>query len=145
MAQEIEYIDHGATVTAVDLQKNTVTVTLSEDEECGGCPAGKLCHNFAPDKNRMEIAVADASSFKVGEQVTVRGSEKLQMQAVVLINLIPTIAIIVVLIGIYLLTGSQLTAGICALGALVFFFIGIYMIRHKLAKEFVFKIIKTER
>lgn len=145
MAQDIEYIDHEGMVTAVNLEKSTVTVTIREDEECGDCPAGKLCHNFAADKNKLEISVSDPKAYRIGETVTVRGSEKLQMRAVMLINLIPTLAIIVVLVGIYLLTGSQLTAGLCAIGALIFFFIGIYLIRNRLAKEFVFKIIKEEK
>lgn len=144
MSEEIEYIDHDAEVIGVNVEKKTVKVKISEDENCGECPAGKLCHNFSPDNDVMEISVANPSDYKVGDTVIVRGSEKLQAKAVMLINVIPTLAIIVVLIGVYLLTGSQLTAGLCALGALAFFFIGIFLIRHKLAREFVFTIVKPE-
>lgn len=142
MAEEIEYIDHQGRITAINKDKKTVTVTLLEEADCGACPAGKLCSNFTPDKNVVEIAVERPEDYKVGEFVGVRGSERLHRKAIMLVTVIPSVALIAVMIGIYLLTASQLAACLSGLGAMIVFFFGLYLMRHKLAHEFVFEIIK---
>lgn len=144
MSDEIEYIDHDGRITAVNPGKGTVTVTLTEDADCGGCPAGKLCSNFTPDKNVVEVAVRDTSRFRVGEFVAVRGSERLHRKAIMLVTVIPSVALIAVMIGVYLLTGSQLAACLSAIGAMLVFFWGLYLMRHRLAHEFVFEIVPEE-
>lgn len=144
MAEEIEFIDHNGRIKAIDYEKGFVTVSLEEEENCGECPAGKLCHNFAPDKNVVEVPVTDPKDFKVGDFVTVRGSERLHRKAILLATVIPSLALIVVMIGIYLLTGSQLAACLSGLGAMFLFFFGLYLMRHKLAHEFVFEIVKEK-
>ena len=60
-----------------------------------------------------------------------------------IVTVIPTLALITVMIGIYLLTGSQVAACLSALGAMIVFFVGLYMLRNKLAHEFVFEVIKV--
>lgn len=144
MAEEIEYIDHTGRVTSIDLSRRTITVTLLEEADCGGCPAGKLCSNFAPDKNVVTVNVPDPSAYQIGDFVAVRGTERLHRKAIMLATVIPTFALLAVMIGIYLLTGSQLAACLSALGAMLVFFVGLYLMRNKLAHEFVFEVIKLD-
>ena len=142
--EEIEYIDHQGRITAVDPSKGTVTVSLLEEADCGECPAGKLCSNFTPDKNVVEVAVPDPSRFKKGDFVNVRGSERLHRKAIIIVTVIPSLALIAVMIGIYLLTGSQLAACLSGIGSMLVFFFGLYLMRNKLAHEFVFEITPAE-
>lgn len=142
--EEIEYVDHDGKIVSVNPGKGTVTVSLIEEADCGECPASKLCNNFAPDKNVVEVPVSDTADFRVGEIVGVRGSERLHRKAILLVTVIPSLALIAVMIGIYLLTGSQLAACLSAIGAMIVFFFGLYLIRHKLAHEFVFEIVREE-
>ena len=143
MMDNKDFIDHQGRVTAVNPEKSTVTVTLLEEAECGECPAGKLCNNFSPDRNVMEIPVRNPEIFKVGEFVTVKAAERIHRKAIMIVTVIPSIALIVVMIGVFLLTGSQLAASLSALGAMILFFGGLFMIRKKLAHEFVFYLEKT--
>lgn len=145
MEGNIEYIEHQGRITRIDASKKIVMVALEEQADCGECPAGKLCENFSPDRNVVKVPVADVSPFKTGDFVMVRGTERLHRKAIMLVTVIPTIALIVVMIGIYLLTGSQLAACLSSLGAMIFFFIALFMMRNKLAHEFVFEIHKIEK
>lgn len=142
MTEEIEYIDHQGRITAIDKDNGNVTVSLIEQADCGECPASKLCNNFSPDKNIVTVPVGDTSGFKTGEFVYLRGTERLHRKAIMLATVIPSLALIIVLIGIYLLTGSQLAACLSGLGAMIVFFVGLYLIRNKLQHEFVFEIVK---
>lgn len=142
MADEVEYIKHDGRITAVNPGKGVVTVKLVDEADCGGCPAGKLCNNFLPDKNIVEVPVSSTANYTVGEFVSVKGSERLHRKAIVIVTVIPSLALIAVMIGIYLLTGSQLAACLSAIGAVIVFFSGLYLMRHRLAREFVFEIVK---
>lgn len=144
MAEEIEYIEHTGRVTAIDPDEGKVTVKLAEEADCGECPAGKLCSNFAPDKNVVVIPVKNPKDYKIGDFVTVRGSERLHQKAIMIATVIPSLALVGVMIGIYLLTGSQLAACLSGIGAMLIFFFGLYLMRNKLAHEFIFEIIKQE-
>lgn len=142
MTERIEYIDHEGRVSAIDTEKGTVSVTLLEQADCGECPAHKLCNNFTPEKNLVEVAVSDPGAFKVGEFVKVRGTERLHRQAIMIATVIPSVALMVVMIGIYLLTDSQLAACLGGLGSMILFFLGLYLFRERLAHEFTFEIIR---
>lgn len=144
MAEEIEYIDHNGRITGINPGKGTVTVTLLEEADCGACPAGKLCSNFTADKNVVEIKVASTADYKTGQFVAVRGTERLHRKAIMIVTVIPSLALIAVMIGIYLLTGSQLAACLSAIGAMLVFFTGLYLMRHKLAHEFTFEILPLD-
>ena len=142
MTEQIEYIDHNGRISKVSQEDKTITVTIIDHADCGGCPAGKLCSNFTPDKNVVQVSVSNPGDFKVGEFVAIRGSERLHRKAIVIVTVIPSLALIAVMIGIYLLTGSQLAACLSAIGAMLVFFYGLYLMRHKLAHEFVFEVVK---
>lgn len=126
----------------MDAANGTVTVSLVEQADCGECPASKLCSNFSPDRNILTLSREDATSFKVGEFVTVRGTERLHQKAILIATVIPTFAILVVMIGVYLLTSNQLAACLSGLGAMVVFFVGLYVMRGRLAHEFSFELIR---
>lgn len=142
MAEEIEYIDHDGRVSSINVKDKTITVSIIDHADCGGCPAGKLCNNFDPDKNIVVIPVARPDAYEVGDFVTVRGTERLHRKAIMIATVIPSIALVAVMIGIYLLTGSQLAACLSGLGAMILFFAGLYMMRNKIAHEFNFEVIK---
>lgn len=144
MTEEVEYIEHQGRIKEVNPGEGTVKVALLEEADCGECPAGKLCQNFLPDKNIVEVHVDNPSAFKAGDFVMVRGSERLHRKAIMIATVIPSLALVAVMIGIYLLTASQLAACLSGIGAMVIFFGGLYLMRNRLAHEFVFEIVKSE-
>lgn len=140
MSEEIEYIEHDGRVISVDVANKKLTVSITDEAECGACPAGKLCNNFSPDKNVVDIHVPNPEEYTKGDFVTIRGAERLHRKAIMLVTVIPSLALIAAMIGVYLLTWSQLAACLSGLGAMIFFFIILYLMRHKLAHEFNFEV-----
>lgn len=143
MAEEIEYIEHDGRISAIDKEKRIVTVTFLDNADCGACPAHKLCNNFDGQKNNVDVPVADTSKYTVGEFVYLRGTERLHRKAIMMATVIPCATVIVVMIGIYLLTANQLAACLSGFGAMIFFFIGLYLMRNRIAHEFSFEIVKV--
>ena len=122
----VEYIEDDGEITAVDKEKGTVTVRLANPEECGGCPAAKIC-GAGKDLSDVTVHVRDAQNYHKGQRVTMRGSERLHRRAIM---------------TVFLLTGEQGTAALCGLGTTVLFFLILYMARNRIAHEFVFEIVE---
>lgn len=137
----VEYIEDDGEITSVDTEKGTVTVRLANPEECGGCPAAKVC-GAGKDRTEVTVYVRDARDYHVGQLVTMRGSERLHRRAIMLATVLPCIALVAVMVIVYLLTGKQGTAALCGLGTTVLFFLILYMARNRIAHEFVFEIVK---
>lgn len=137
----VEYIEDDGEITAVDKDKGTVTVRLSNPEECGGCPAAKIC-SAGKDLSDVTVQVRDAQNYHKGQRVTMRGSERLHRRAIMLATVLPCIALVAVMVIVYLLTGEQGTAALCGLGTTVLFFLILYMARNRIAHEFVFEIVE---
>ena len=144
MSEEIEYIEHDGRISAIDNEKNIVTVTFIDHADCGACPAHKLCNNFDGEKNKVDIPVSDCSKYHVGDFVNLRGTERLHRKAIMLATVIPSLAILVVMIGVYLLTANQLAACLSGIGAMLLFFGGLYLMRNKIAHEFTFEIVRIK-
>lgn len=146
MAQEelIEYIEHDGIVDSVDTAHNKVTVTVIDKDECGSCPAATLCRAGDGTHNQIEVITPHAASYKKGDEVTIRGSEQMHHKAVMYATVIPCIALVAVMVGVYLLTFNQLAAALSGLAATAVCFIALYACRNKIAHEFTFKIVSKK-
>lgn len=141
--QYIEYIDHPAVIKEIDYANGVVKLMLTDAEDCGGCPAARLCSLATKEgKNDTEytITVDDASQFRPGEKVSLRGTEKMHRRAIMLATVIPCICLIIIMTATYLLTGNQATAAVAGVTSMVFFFTLLYLLRNKLEHEFEFTI-----
>lgn len=83
----METHERAGTVTAVG--QHTVTVTFKRSEACGGCAVRNFCHAGNDDENKAEIKVTDASSYHVGERVTLTISEKSAVYAALIAYALP--------------------------------------------------------
>lgn len=83
----METHERAGTVTAVG--QHTVTVTFKRSEACGGCAVRNFCHAGNDGENKAEIKVTDASSYHVGERVTLTISEKSAVYAALIAYALP--------------------------------------------------------
>lgn len=140
----IEYIEHDATVVSVNKSAHTVTLSIADGNECGECPAARLCA-AASSPDRFTVTTPDAASFAPGEKVVVKGSERLHRKAIMLATVLPCIALVAVMVTVYLLSGgNQLYAALAGIASMAFFFIILYLCKNKIAHEFQFNILKIK-
>lgn len=136
---------HKAVIKRIDWESNTLTAVLSDNEDCGVCPASRICGAMSADKSRtLTVKVSNASAFHVGEEVELEGTARMHHKAVMLATVLPAIALVAIMTAIYMLTFNQLAAALSGLGAMILFFIVLYLCRDKVAKEFNFIVKKTE-
>lgn len=141
--EEIEYIEHHGKVVGVDPHRGLIEVSIADSDDCGACPAAKVCGSLSNGgKTIVDVPVKNPCAFVKGQPVTLRGSERLHRKAIVLATVIPSLLLIGIMTGIFILTGNQLTACLCGLGAMIAFFIVLYLIRNHLSTEFQFEVVK---
>lgn len=137
----LEYIDHKAVVKSVDMKNRSLILELSAAVECEGCVASKLCNPAGKQKNEFCVEVDRPSDFKVGEHVILRGTEQLHRKAMVVATVVPSIALVAVMVLIYILTANQAAAALGGIGSMIFFFVMLYLFRNRIAHEFAFTVI----
>jgi len=139
-----EYIDHEALVVSVDTRRGVVRVKVSDAGECGSCPAARLCSMGSREEendNHIDVATKHVAAYKPGDKVKIRGTEKMHRRAVTLVTVLPSVALVAVMVGIYMLTDNQLAAALGGLGTTIFFFVLLYLCRNHIAHEFSFELI----
>lgn len=145
MVQQIDAIAHSGVVQEVFPARNTVRVKVNDENECGGCPAARLCNISGETTNLIEIETPMACRYSKGEEVLVYGTERMHHKAVMLATVIPCIALVAVMILVFLLTFNQLAAALSGIGTMVAFFVILYAVRDKVAHEFTFTIRKKNQ
>lgn len=132
---EIEYIEHDGIVRESDSQKGTLTVILSDVENCDDCPAKVLCDKERTSNNVVSAEVDNVKRFKPGDRVTVRMSMRMQQKWITILTVLLSVVIIAVMITAYLTTANRLTACISALAVMFFCFALIWMFRGSFPRE----------
>lgn len=141
-SQEIEAIEHDGIV--LHSGGGVVEVRLTDDGNCGGCPAARLCSVAGKASQVVRIPASDYADYRVGEHVLVDGSETLHRKAIRLATVYPTLAVLTVMVGVYLLTASQMAAALSGVGVMVLACAALYGARRRLAAEFIFTIRKVK-
>lgn len=140
--ESIEYIEHSAIVESVDLYHRIIKVRINNDDECGECPAARLCQTNGRASNLVDVRLSSGiSRYKKGDIVTVRGTERMHRKAIMYATVLPCIALVAVMVAVYVATGNQLTAAISGLSVTIIFFMILWGARNKIAHEFSFTIV----
>ena len=141
MSETTEYIEHSAIIKKIDTDHNLVWVRIDDPEECGDCPASKLCQSRGEPSNLVSVKVTDTRRYKVDDIVTVRGTERMHHKAIMYATVFPCIILIATMVGIYLLTDNQLAAALSGIGMTGIFYLILWLFRNKIAHEFTFTLV----
>lgn len=132
-------IRHIGVVDAVNGQ--IVTVRILQKSACSGCQASGICRASESKEKLVEVNCPDSTRFHIGQEVTVSGTERLAVKAVILAFGMPLLIMLVALIAVVALTGSEKTAAAAAFLVLVPYYLALFLLRDRIKKEFVFTII----
>ncbi len=135
-----DYIDHTGIVISVNPGANSVTVKIDDCGDCGDCPASKICEATGQTENTVTIITPHASSYKQGDIVNVRGTEQMHRKAIIYATVLPSIALVAVMVLVYLLTFNQLAAALSGIAVTIVFYVVLWACRNKIAHEFSFSI-----
>ena len=121
---------------------NTLLVNMLQSSACAGCHAAKLCQSSESKEKEVEVVVSDGNAYQLGEKVLLVGSVNQGLKATVWAYMIPIVLLVAVLFACVKAGLSDAVAALVSLGALVPYFVGLWLVREKFRTMFQFSVRK---
>lgn len=133
---------HFGKIIERNAEKGYIKLKIKDSHDCESCPAINLCNHLSLEDN--VIIISTEVDFEIGEQVKVIATEVIQRKAIMLAVAYPCIILVLTMTLTYILTMNESIAAIAGLLLMITFFIVLYLIRNKIAREFKFEIIRIK-
>lgn len=141
MADSMQVIEHPGVVIKI-FDKRLEVMILSQSA-CSSCHAKGACTAADMEEKIVEVADPAAHNYVVGQQVTVFMQQRLGTRAVFFGYILPFLLMVLTLIVLISNGVSEPFAGLTALLVLVPYYIGLYFLRDRLDKTFLFAVKPT--
>ena len=136
--EQIAHIEHEGIVSKTDGKK--VIVNLTNVSNCSSCHVQGMCSVSDVDKKEIEIVSEIGDSFKKGDKVDVSFSKTSGPKALFLGYILPFLFVLITLLITFQITGNEAVSGLSSLAILIPYYIGLFMFRSKLKREFAFRL-----
>lgn len=133
-------IRHRGIVDSIEGRKCVVRILQSS--ACQGCTARQLCSSSESKEKLVEVHVQEAG-LEVGQHVMLEGSVRQGLRAVYICYLIP-LAMMVGVLAYFTLRFSEEIGALSALASLSLYYLGLYLLRDRVGRNFVFRIVSEE-
>lgn len=131
-------ISHSGIIDSIE--DGCVHVRIVQTSACAACKVAGYC-NAAESKEKMIDVFCDSvAEYKIGQQVTVSASGQVAVRALLWAFGVPFVVLVGVLVLALLITGSEGTAAVCALCALVPYYAVLWLLRDKMRHQLAFRI-----
>lgn len=132
-------IKHSGVIESIG--KESVTVRILQTSACSGCKIAGHCNSSESKEKLVDVYnVTDTSRFKVGDEVMVTASMQVAASALLIGFGMPLAVLVVVLFAVYASTADEPVAALCGIGALIPYYIGVWLMRDRLRRSMVFEI-----
>ena len=141
-----ERIEHEGRVIAVN--KDYISVEIVNKSACAACHAKTVCG--ASDEAVKVIEIAQdfstlAGDYQVGETVNVIMSSAMGTQAIWIAYVIPLIVLMASILVFSLCGAGELLMGLGSLGVVALYYLGVFFLRNRISKIFIFSIEKQPK
>ncbi len=131
-------IKHSGVVDSVDGEN--VMVRILQSSACSGCKVASHCNASETKEKMVEVAVEESAHYKVGDSVVVVADATVGFQASLYGYLLPLLCMVLTLVIVLNLAGSEGMAALAALGILIPYYVGLYFLRNRLKRKLTFHI-----
>ncbi len=139
--EKINQIEHRGFVK--EIKGNNLKVSIIAKSACLSCQLNTSCSVSDVKEKIIDVTVSNPDEYETGESIYVFFKQTLGYRALFLGYLLPFIIVFFVLTVTMILTKNEGIAGLTALGALVPYYFGLYLIKDKIRKTFSFSIKKS--
>ena len=133
-------VDHEGVVTSIT--PTDINVEILNKSMCAACHAKSACTMSDISVKQIQVPRTLKDDYQVGEEVLVVMKKSLGLRAVWISYVVPLIILMILLLSLPYLNFSELASGLIAAVGVCVYYLGVYLFRDKLAKEFTFAIEK---
>jgi sigma-E factor negative regulatory protein RseC len=131
-------ISHSGIVDSV--VDGCVTVRILQTSACAACKVASHCNASESKEKFVDVRCSDAATYKPGQQVTVSASQAVANRALLLGFGVPFMVLVGVLFVVLNLTGDETVAALSGIGALVPYFLLLWLLRRQIGQQVSFEI-----
>jgi len=139
--KETAQIEHKGIIK--EIKDNELQVSIISHSSCASCSVKGSCSVSDVEEKIIDVFVPDSSEYKQGEHVEVYYKQSLGFRALFIGYVLPFLVLLITMIFMLSITENELLAGLTALGALVPYYLIVYLTKDKLRKTFSFSIKKS--
>lgn len=136
-------IEHTGSVVSVD--GGHAVVKVLQTSACTACKAKKFCQSNENKEKLVDVFGIDDKKIKVGEEVTVCATASMGSRALMLAFLLPLVVLVGMLVVVLWMTDNEPLACLVGVGALIPYYIVLYLMKDRIQRKFVFWIKKEDR
>lgn len=133
-------VDHVGVVKEVTA--SYVDVEILNKSMCAACHAKSMCTMSDVSAKIIRVTNLFGQTYSEGEEVKVVMKKTMGLKAVWISYVIPLIILMILLLSLPRLGVSELWAGLSAVLGVAVYYLGIWLLRDKIAREFTFTIEK---
>lgn len=116
------------------------TVEIISQSACASCHAAGLCTAAEAVKKEISVTTDPSAGYAPGEEVSVMLRKSMGMKAVVLAYVVPLFILLILVVSLSFANVHELVVGTIGLAGIGLWYFVMYMLRGKLASEYVFYI-----
>lgn len=135
-----EKVSHKGKV--IKVTSASVTVEIISQSACSSCHAAGLCTMSEAVRKEVEVPCSPGECFHEGETVDVVLSADMGMKAVALAYVGPLLLMLAVCMALSFAGVRELYSGLAGLAAVAVYYLLLYLVRDRMAKKYVFRIVK---
>ena len=117
-----------------------VVVHILQTSACAACKVAGHCNASEAKDKLIDVRCSDVAAYQPGQQVVVSASRDVANRALLLGFGVPFFLLVVVLIVVLRLTGDEGVAALSAIGALVPYYLLLWLLRDRISQQVTFQI-----
>ena len=124
------------------IEKDMVRVRIVQSSACASCKVAGHCAASESKVKIIDVVTADASSYKAGDNVMVSVSEGSAHKALLVGFGLPFVVMMVALFLTMWITSDEIVSALVGLGALIPYYILIWLLRSRIGNSVTFSVEK---
>lgn len=131
-------ISHSGIVESIE--DGCVRVRILQTSACAACKIAGHCHASESKEKIVEVRTTKAAGRQVGDEVTVCASRRVVSRAMNIGFVLPFLLMVLTLVVVLQLTGSEAKAGLSAVAVLVPYYVMVWLLRERIGRRVSFYI-----
>lgn len=128
------------TGTIIEITPEFTTVEIIAQSACASCHAKGLCGVSEERQKIISVPTDPYADYKIGDEVEVVLKQSMGLKAVWISYVVPLLILMILVLSLSSVTVHEVYAGLAGIGGVAIYYLVIYLMRDRLANEFVFYI-----
>ena len=121
-----------------EMTPESTVVEIISSSACSACHAKGLCGVSEEKVKEIEVPTDPYATWNVGDEVRVMLRQTMGLKAVWISYVVPLLILMILILTLSAVNVKEICAGLVSIAAVAVYYLVIYLLRNRLAKDFVF-------